>query len=124
MKRAKAITSAISRILENSRATIQIGKSHAGWMQFSKKSLPHNGRRWRTHRQDEPKKARMKAPFFTVLIDTYNYGEYLEEAVSSALAQEFPTEEREILVVDDGSTDDTEKRLKKFGDAIRYLQKP
>jgi glycosyltransferase involved in cell wall biosynthesis len=66
----------------------------------------------------------MKAPFFTVLIDTYNYGKYIEEAVSSALAQEFPAEEREILLVDDGSTDDTQERLGKFGEAIRYLRKP
>jgi glycosyltransferase involved in cell wall biosynthesis len=66
----------------------------------------------------------MKAPFFTVLIDTYNYGEYIEEAVSSAMAQDFPAEEREILVVDDGSTDDTQERLQKFGEAIRYLRKP
>ena len=65
----------------------------------------------------------MKAPFFTVLIDTYNYGEYIEEAVSSALAQDFPTEEREILVVDDGSTDNTQERLRKFGETIRYLRK-
>lgn len=66
----------------------------------------------------------MKAPFFTVLIDTYNYGEFVEEAVSSALAQDFPAEQREILVVDDGSTDDTQERLRKFGEAIRYLRKP
>jgi len=74
----------------------------------------------------EPEKARMKAPapYFTVLIDAYNYGEYIEEAVSSALAQDFPAEEREILVVDDGSTDDTQERLRKFGKAIRYLRKP
>jgi glycosyltransferase involved in cell wall biosynthesis len=65
----------------------------------------------------------MKAPFFTVLIDTYNYGEYIEEAVSSALAQDFTAEQREILVVDDGSTDDTQERLRKFGEAIRYLRK-
>jgi glycosyltransferase involved in cell wall biosynthesis len=61
----------------------------------------------------------MKVPFFTVLIDTYNYGEFIEEAVASALGQDFPTEEREILVVDDGSTDDTQERLQKFGKAIR-----
>jgi len=66
----------------------------------------------------------MKAPFFTILIDTYNYGQYIEDAVASALAQGFPAEEREIVVVDDGSTDDTEERLRKFGDAIRYLRKP
>jgi glycosyltransferase involved in cell wall biosynthesis len=66
----------------------------------------------------------MKAPFFTILIDTYNYGQYIEDAVESALAQDFPAAEREILVVDDGSTDDTAERLRKFGDAIRYLRKP
>lgn len=66
----------------------------------------------------------MKVPFFTVLINTYNYGKYVEEAVSSVIAQDFPAEEREILVVDDGSTDDTEVRLRKFGEAIRYFKKP
>ena len=66
----------------------------------------------------------MKAPYFTVLIDAYNYGQYIEEAVSSALAQDFPPEQREILVVDDGSTDDTAARLRKFGNAIRVLRKP
>lgn len=65
----------------------------------------------------------MKAPYFTVLIDAYNYGRYVEEAVSSVLAQDFPAAEREILVVDDGSTDDTAARLQKFGNAIRYLYK-
>ncbi len=66
----------------------------------------------------------MSTPFVTVLIDTYNYGQYIEEAVESVLAQEFPREQREILVVDDGSTDDTAERLKKYGDEIRYVRKP
>lgn len=66
----------------------------------------------------------MKTPFFTVLIDAYNYGQYVEEAVASALGQDFPPEEREVLVVDDGSTDDTAARLRKFGNAICYLHKP
>jgi glycosyltransferase involved in cell wall biosynthesis len=65
----------------------------------------------------------MKAPRVTVLIDTYNYGQYIEEAVGSVLAQDFPVQEREILVVDDGSTDDTPERLRKFGDAITCLRK-
>ncbi len=66
----------------------------------------------------------MSPPFVTVLLDSYNYGRYVEEAVESVLAQDFPPEQREILVVDDGSTDDTAERLKKYGDSIRYLQKP
>jgi glycosyltransferase involved in cell wall biosynthesis len=66
----------------------------------------------------------MTAPLFTVLIDTYNYGQYVEEAVRSALEQDFPAEQFEVLVVDDGSTDDTAARLEKFAGRIRYLQKP
>src|SRR5258708_18822707 len=65
----------------------------------------------------------MKAPFFTVVIDTYNYGEFIEEAISSALAQNFPASQREILVVDDGSTDDTRQRLLKYRGEILYLRK-
>jgi glycosyltransferase involved in cell wall biosynthesis len=57
----------------------------------------------------------MSPTLVTVLIDTYNYGHHVEQAVESALAQDFPVSQREILVVDDGSTDDTQERLRKFG---------
>jgi len=66
----------------------------------------------------------MRGPLITVLIDTYNYGQYVEDAVDSVLAQEFPREQLEIVVVDDGSTDDTPQRLEKYGTSIRYLRKP
>jgi glycosyltransferase involved in cell wall biosynthesis len=66
----------------------------------------------------------MTAPQITVLIDTYNYGEYIEEAINSVLAQNFPAEQREILVVDDGSTDDTAERMHKFEGLVTYLRKP
>ncbi|HXR09843.1 MAG TPA: glycosyltransferase family A protein, partial [Candidatus Acidoferrales bacterium] len=65
----------------------------------------------------------MTTPLVTVVIDTFNYGQYVEEAVESVLAQDFPRELYEILVIDDGSTDDTAGRLKKYGDSIRYLPK-
>lgn len=63
------------------------------------------------------------SPLVSALIDTYNYGRFIEEAVESALAQDRPPEQMEILVVDDGSTDDTAERVKKYGDRIRYLRK-
>lgn len=62
-------------------------------------------------------------PLVTVLIDTYNYGHFVEEAIESVLAQDFPMEQVEILVVDDGSTDDTRERVKKYGSRINYLYK-
>ena len=66
----------------------------------------------------------MSVPAVTVLIDTYNYAEYIEEAIASVVSQDFPAMEREILVIDDGSTDDTEQRVRKFGNAIQYFRKP
>lgn len=65
----------------------------------------------------------MKSPEITVLIDTYNYGQYIEEAIESALTQDFPADRLEIIVVDDGSTDDTEQRVKKYENRIQYLSK-
>lgn len=66
----------------------------------------------------------MQRPLITVLIDTYNYGRFIEEAIDSVLSQGFATEQAEILVVDDGSTDDTAERVKKFGSKVRYIYKP
>ena len=65
----------------------------------------------------------MPRPFVSVLIDTYNHERFIEEAVRSVLAQDFPASDREILVVDDGSTDKTPEILQKFAPQIRVLRK-
>lgn len=46
---------------------------------------------------------------FSVVLTNYNYGRYLEESVGSVLAQRLPP--LEVLVVDDGSTDESRERL-------------
>jgi glycosyltransferase involved in cell wall biosynthesis len=66
----------------------------------------------------------MTAPLITVLINTYNYGHFVEQAIDSIVSQDFPLEKVEILVVDDGSTDNTSERVRKYGSRIRYLYKP
>jgi len=48
-------------------------------------------------------------PFFTVIITTYNRARKVEEAIDSVLAQTF--DDYELIVVDDGSTDETPERL-------------
>jgi cellulose synthase/poly-beta-1,6-N-acetylglucosamine synthase-like glycosyltransferase len=61
--------------------------------------------------------------FASVLIDTYNHERFIEQAILSVLEQDFPASEREIIVVDDGSTDRTSEIVKKFAPHVRLLRK-
>src|SRR5438876_2002514 len=65
----------------------------------------------------------MPRPFVSVLIDTYNHERFIEQAIVSVLEQDFPSSEREIVVVDDGSTDNTPTLVEKFRPQVRYLRK-
>jgi glycosyltransferase involved in cell wall biosynthesis len=51
-------------------------------------------------------------PFFSIVIPTYNRADYLMIAVDSILKQTYA--DWELLVIDDGSTDDTKERLAAF----------
>jgi glycosyltransferase involved in cell wall biosynthesis len=62
----------------------------------------------------------MPEPVVSVVIPTYNMAGWVTDAVQSALAQTF--REYEIIVVDDGSTDDTEAALAPWRDQIRYIR--
>lgn len=65
----------------------------------------------------------MTKPLISVLIDTYNQEHFLEQAIESVLAQGLSSAELDILVVDDGSTDNTATLVAKFAPRIRYLRK-
>ena len=65
----------------------------------------------------------MARPFVSVLIDTFNHERFIEQAVVSVLEQDFPRADREIIVVDDGSTDGTPQILRKFEPQLRVIRK-
>lgn len=65
----------------------------------------------------------MARPLASVVIDTYNQERFIAEAIESVLAQDFPREQMEILVVDDGSTDRTPEIVRQFEPHVRLLRK-
>jgi len=60
-------------------------------------------------------------PLVSIVIPVYNGSNFLREAIDSALAQTY--QNLEIIVVNDGSTDDTESIALSYGDKIRYFAK-
>lgn len=63
----------------------------------------------------------MKSPKVSIVIPVYNGEEYVKEAIDSALNQTYKN--IEIIVVNDGSKDNTEKICKSYGNKIKYLSK-
>lgn len=63
----------------------------------------------------------MKKPQVSVIIPTYNRANCLSDAIDSALTQTF--DDLEIIVVDDGSTDETHRILAGYGDRIYVVRK-
>lgn len=62
-------------------------------------------------------------PYISVLIDTYNHERFIEQAIVSVLEQDLADGEREIIVVDDGSTDRTPEIVRKFEPRVRLIRK-
>lgn len=58
-------------------------------------------------------------PAVSVIIPTYNAGAYITEAIESVFKQTY--KDFEVIICDDGSTDNTEKVLESYGTQIRYI---
>ncbi|MEK6320323.1 MAG: glycosyltransferase [Acidobacteriota bacterium] len=62
----------------------------------------------------------MTSPQVSIVIPTYNSSRYLVNALDSVLAQ--TVSDFEVLVVDDGSTDDTEFVMRNYEPRVRYIR--
>lgn len=60
-------------------------------------------------------------PRVSVVVINYNYGRYLPRAIESVLAQDLDPASFEVLVIDDGSTDDSAERVKPYLGRVRWL---
>ena len=58
----------------------------------------------------------------SVVIPCYNQGRYLDEAIASTIDQDYPA--IEVIVVDDGSTDETPEVAARWVHRITYLRQP
>jgi hypothetical protein len=65
-----------------------------------------------------------RTPVVSVVMATHNFARFLPRAIESALAQDYPSEALDIVVVDDGSTDATPEVVKPYLDRVRYIRKP
>ena len=57
----------------------------------------------------------------SVVIPAYNASKYIGETLASVLAQTLPPDE--VLVIDDGSTDDTADVAERFGPPVRVIRR-
>ncbi len=65
----------------------------------------------------------MTIPLVSIITPTLNCGRYLEDAIKSVLAQDYPA--IEYIIVDGGSSDKTIEIIKKFGDRIsKWISEP
>ena len=56
----------------------------------------------------------------SVIIPTFNRAKLLPGAIESLLAQTL--HDSEVIVVDDGSTDETQRVVQKYGNQVRYIR--
>ncbi len=64
----------------------------------------------------------VRQPFFSVVLGNYNYAHYLGEAIESVLSQSYP--HFELVIVDDGSTDDSREVINRYAHAHRDKIRP
>jgi glycosyltransferase involved in cell wall biosynthesis len=69
-----------------------------------------------------PMQAEEARPLVSIIIDNFNYARFLRAAIDSALAQTYTPVE--VIVVDDGSTDNSREVISSYGKRLSAIFKP
>lgn len=62
-------------------------------------------------------------PSVAFLVPAYNEEEHVEECLDSLLNQDYPSDKLDIIAINDGSTDSTLEKMKKYSDQIEIVDK-
>jgi len=83
---------------------------------------------WMRYRSYAPPADDAQLPHLTVIIPAYNEGAMIERSIKSVAEADYPRDKLEILVVDDGSRDDTyfhmERMRRAFPQLVRLIRFP
>lgn len=60
-------------------------------------------------------------PLVSAVINNHDYGRFIAQAIDSVMGQSYPADRVEIVVVDDGSTDDSRRVIESFGDRVKRV---
>ena len=61
----------------------------------------------------------MPTPLVSVIMPTYNTARYVQESINSVLEQDYPS--IQLIVIDDGSTDETVDIIRRYGERVVVL---
>lgn len=64
-----------------------------------------------------------RLPRVSAIVLTYQFESYIAQSIESVLAQDYPPELLEVIVIDDGSTDRTREAIAPYLDRVRYIHK-
>ncbi len=67
----------------------------------------------------KPVSTKKEYPLVSIIIPNYNHARFVGDAIKSVLVQDYRN--IEIIVVDDGSTDDSREVIGQFGDQVKYI---
>ncbi len=119
------VFSPLYRVAETQGISATLVRPSVMWFMMGTLLLVFRTLLWFTYRPPEP--ATLKtAPRMTVVIPAYNEGAMVSKAIDSIAAANYPPERLEIIVVDDGSKDDTWEHIQRaaarHGSRVRALR--